>query len=110
MNNEIKFTKHFSNFGKDILTLFQYTLQEQRIRHKFIRPFAPSHNGKAEHSPQKDNERFYASYTFYFLEYFSTLLQRYHCRDSNQFPLHPFGWKSSQTILREFMQYGVTYV
>ena len=70
-DNGMEFSKRFSAFGKETLTLFQRRLQEHGIRHKLIRPFTPRHNGKVESSHQKDNERFYASHTFYSFEDFS---------------------------------------
>ena len=109
-DNGTEFTKRFSTSRKETLTLFQRVLQEYGIRHKLIRPFTPRHNGKVERSHRKDNERFYASHTFYSFEDFSRQLQIYNRRDYNQFPMRPLGWKSPQTILKEFIQYGVTYV
>ena len=95
-DNGMEFTKRFSTSGKETLTLFQRTLKENGIRHKLIRPFTPRHNGKVERSHRKDNERFYASHTFYSFEDFSRQLQVYNRRDYNQFPMRP--------------QHGVTYV
>ena len=109
-DNGREFTKRFSTSGKETLTLFQRILKEHGIRHKLIRPFTPRHNGKVERSHRKDNERFYASHTFYSFEDFSRQLQRYNRRDDNQFPMRPLGWKAPQTILDEFVKYGVTYV
>ena len=109
-DNGLEFTKRFSTSGQETLTLFQRVLEEQGIRHKLIRPFTPRHNGKVERSHRKDNERFYASHTFYSFEDFSKQLQIYNRRDYNQFPMRPLGWKSPQTILKEFIAWGVTYV
>ena len=109
-DNGMEFTKRFSTSGKETLTLFQRVLKEHGIRHKLIRPFTPRHNGKVERSHRKDNERFYASHTFYSFEDFSRQLQVYNRRDYNLFPMRPLGWKSPQTILKEFIQHGVTYV
>ena len=60
--------------------------------------------------PPKNNERFYASHTFYSFQDFSRQLQVYNRRDYNLFPMRPLGWKSPQTVLKEFIQHGVTYV
>lgn len=109
-DNGTEFTKRFSTSRKETLTLFQRVLQEYGIRHKLIRSFTPRHNGKVERSHRKDNERFYASHTFYPFEDFSKQLKTYNHKDYNQFPMRPLGWKSPQTILKEFIQYGVTYV
>ena len=109
-DNGMEFTKRFSTPGRETLTLFQRTLKEHGIRHKLIRPFTPRHNGKVERSHRKDNERFYASHTFYSFRDFSKQLQVYNRKDYNQFPMRPLGWKSPQTVLDEFVKYGVTYV
>ena len=108
-DNGMEFTKRFSTPGQVTLTAFQRVLQEHGIRHKLIRPFTPRHNGKVERSHRKDNERFYA-YTFYSFADFSRQLQLYNRRDYNRFPMRPLGWKSQQTVLDEFVKYGVTYV
>lgn len=109
-DNGSEFTKRFSTPGKGTPTAFQRVLQEQGIRHKLIRPFTPRHNGKVERSHRKDNERFYASHRFYSFQDFSRQLQIYNRRDYNHFPMRPLGWKSPQTVLDEFVKYGVTYV
>ena len=109
-DNGMEFTKRFSTSGKETLTLFQRALKEHGIRHKLIRPFTPRHNGKVERSHRKDNERFYATHTFYSFQDFSQQLQVYNRRDYNQFPMRPLGWKSPLTVLKEFIQYDVTYV
>lgn len=106
----MEFTKRFSTSGKETMTLFQRRLQGHGIRHKLIRPSTPRHNGKVERSHRKDNERFYASHTFYSFEDFSKQLQIYNRKDYNQFPMRPLGWKSPQTVLKEFIAFGVTYV
>ena len=109
-DNGAEFTKRFTYTKEENLTLFQNRLKEHGLRHKQIRPFTPRHNGKVERSHRKDNERFYASHTFYSFEDFSKQLQLYNRRDYNQFPMRPLGWKSPSTILKEFIQWGVTYV
>ena len=109
-DNGAEFTKRFTATKEENLTLFQKRLKEHGIRHKQIRPFTPRHNGKVERSHRKDNERFYASHTFYSFEDFSKQLQLYNRRDYNLFPMRPLGWKSPSTILKEFIQLGVTYV
>ena len=109
-DNGAEFTKRFTATKEENLTLFQKRLKEHGIRHKQIRPFTPRHNGKVERSHRKDNERSYASHTFYSFEDFSKQLQLYNRRDYNLFPMRPLGWKSPSTILKEFIQWGVTYV
>ena len=108
-DNGAEFTKRFTSTKEENLTLFQKRLKEHGIRHKQIRPFTPS-IGKVERSHRKDNERFYASHTFYSFKDFSKQLQLYNRRDYNQFPMRPLGWKSPSTILKEFIQWGVTYI
>ena len=110
-DNGQEFTKRFSPYGGcDKPTLFQVRLLEHGIKHKLIRPFTPRHNGKVERSHRKDNERFYATHTFYSFEDFSKQLKRYNRKDYNQFPMRTLGWKSPQTVLKEFIEHGVTYV
>lgn len=109
-DNGSEFTKRFSAGSESNLTLFQKRLAEHGIRHKQIRPFTPRHNGKVERSHRKDNERFYASHTFYSFEDFSKQLKAYNRRDYNLFPMRPLGWKSPAAVLKEFIQWGVTYV
>ncbi len=109
-DNGPEFTKRFiANYSSN-LTLFQRRLAEHGIRHKQIRPFTPRHNGKVERSHRKDNERFYATHTFYSFEDFSRQLKLYNRRDYNNFPMRFLGWKSPAVVLREFIQWGVTYV
>ena len=65
---------------------------EHGIQHKLILPFTPRHNGKVERSHREDNERFYATHTFYSFEDFSRQLKRYNQRDYNHFPMRSLGW------------------
>ena len=109
-DNGSEFTKRFTANSLMNLTLFQKRLAEHGIRHKQIRPSTPRHNGKVERGHRKDNERFYAIHTFYSFEDFSRQLNLYNRRDYNRFPMRPLGWKSPQSILPEFIQWGVTYV
>ena len=109
-DNGAEFTKRFNAKSVSNMTLFQKRLAEYGILHKQIRPFTPRHNGKVERSHRKDNERFYATHSFYSFEDFSKQLQLYNRREYNHFPMRPLGWKSPHTILQEFIQWGVTYV
>ena len=110
-DNGQEFTKRFSyNVREGNLTLFEEELLKHGIEHRKIRPFTPRHNGKVERSHRKDNERFYATHTFYSFSDFSKQLQIYNKRDYNRFPMRPLGWKSPQTVLKEFIELGVTYV
>lgn len=104
-DNGQEFTKHFSSYGgSDKPTIFQARLKELGIRHKLIRPFTPRHNGKVERSHRKDNERFYATHTFYSFEDFAKQLKVYNRRDYNHFPMRPLGWKTPYQALRDYLQ------
>lgn len=104
-DNGQEFTKRFSSHGgSDKPTIFQTRLKEFGIRHKLIRPFTPRHNGKVERSHRKDNERFYATHTFYSFEDFSKQLKVYNRKDYNQFPMRPLGWRTPKQILDNYLQ------
>lgn len=104
-DNGQEFTKRFSSYGgSDKPTIFPARLREHGIRHKLIRPFTPRHNGKVERSHRKDNERFYATHSFYSFEDFSKQLKVYNRRDYNNFPMRPLGWKSPNETLRNYLQ------
>lgn len=100
-DNGPEFTNRFTT-QKDKPTLFQKHLEQHGICHKLIRPFTPRHNGKVERSHRKDNERFYATHTFYSFEDFSKQLKIYNRRDYNNFPMRPLGWKTPQQVLTDF--------
>ncbi len=104
-DNGQEFTKRFSSYGgSDKPTIFQIRLREHGIRHKLIRPFTPRHNGKVERSHRKDNERFYATHSFYSFEDFSKQLKVYNRKDYNNFPMRPLGWKSPNEVLRNYLR------
>ena len=109
-DNGSEFTKRFFANSEKNLTLFQIRLAEHGIRHKLIRPFTPRHNGKVERSHRKDNERFYATHSFFSFEDFSRQLRLYNYRDYNRFPMRPLGWRSPDTVLKDFLRWGVIYV
>ncbi len=100
-DNGAEFTNRFTTY-RDKPTLFQMHLQDRGIRHKLIRPYTPRHNGKVERSHRKDNERFYATHTFYSFEDFSKQLKIYNCRDYNNFPMRPLGWKTPSQVLKDY--------
>ncbi|BCJ95408.1 hypothetical protein acsn021_29770 [Anaerocolumna cellulosilytica] len=108
-DNGFEFTKRFGSHKLDP-SLFEKKLQSLGIRHKLIRPFTPRHNGKVERSHRKDNERFYATHSFFSFDDFSKQLNIYNRRDYNNFPMRPLGWKAPRTTLINFLKYGVTYV
>ena len=102
-DNGQEFTKRFGSYGgSEKLTVFQIRLAEYGIKHKLIRPFTPRHNGKVERSHRKDNERFYATHTFYSFDDFSKQLKLYNRRDYNNFPMRPLDWKTPNEVLRNF--------
>lgn len=103
-DNGQEFTKRFCSYGgSEKPTIFQVRLSEYGIRHKLIRPFTPRHNGKVERSHRKDNERFYATHTFYSFEDFSKQLTLYNRRDYNNFPMHPLNWKTPKQVLMDYL-------
>ena len=103
-DNGLEFTKRFCSYGgSEKPTIFQVRLSEYGIRHKLIRPFTPRHNGKVERSHRKDNERFYATHTFYSFEDFSKQLTLYNRRDYNNFPMHPLNWKTPKQVLMDYL-------
>ena len=102
-DNGQEFTKRFGSYGgSEKLTVFQIRLAEYGIKHKLIRPFTPRHNGKVERSHRKDNERFYATHTFYSFDDFSKQLKLYNRRGYNNFPMRPLDWKTTNEVLRNF--------
>ena len=71
------------------------------IVHKQIRAYTPRHNGKAERSHRKDNERFYSKHSFYSLADLQDQLKRYN-REYNHTPMRPLGWKSPNQYLADY--------
>lgn len=67
--------------------------EELGIEHKTIRPYTPRHNGKIERSHRNDNERFYATLSFYSLADLNHQLRAY-LRRSNDIPSSALGWRS----------------
>ncbi len=102
------FTNRFTTH-RDKPTLFQKHLEQHGIAHKLIRPYPPRHNGKVESSHRKDNERFYATHSFYSFEDFAKQLKRYNTREYNHFPMRPLGWKTPSQMLKEFQPDSVTH-
>ena len=100
-DNGSEFTNRFTTH-RDKPTLFEAHLERCGIRHRLIRPYTPRHNGKVERSHRKDNERFYATHTFYSFEDFAKQLKKYNCRDYNSFPMRPLGWKSPKQVLKDY--------
>lgn len=101
-DNGSEFTKRLLKDEED-LTLFEEKLRKYGIRHKLIKPRTPRHNGKVERSHRKDNERFYATHSFYSLQDFRIQLKAYNRKDYNNFPMRPLGWKSPSQVLHSFL-------
>lgn len=101
-DNGTEFTNRFTS-NRNKLSMFEEYLRYNGIRHKLIRPFTPRHNGKVERSHRKDNERFYASHSFYSFEDFARQLKVYNRRDYNNFPMRPLGWKTPNQVLKEYL-------
>lgn len=101
-DNGSEFTNRFTTH-REKPTLFQVHLEKHGIQHKLIRPFTPRHNGKVERSHRKDNERFYATHTFYSFEDFAEQLKVYNRRDYNAFPMRPLKWKSPKQVLDDYI-------
>ena len=102
-DNGAEFTNRFTTH-RDKPTLFQVRLEQHGIRHKVIRPYTPRHNGKVERSHRKDNERFYATHSFYSFADFARQLKVYNRRDYNNFPMRPLGWKTPNQVLRDYLR------
>lgn len=100
-DNGTEFTKRLLKHEKD-LTLFEEKLMRYGIHHKLIKPYTPRHNGKVERSHRKDNERFYATHSFYSFDDFRQQLKLYNRRDYNHFPMRPLGWRTPHQVLSSF--------
>ena len=100
-DNGFEFTNEMGNSKNKPLTLFEETLAQLGIRHKKIRTYTPSHNGKVERSHRKDNEEFYACHTFYSFADFEKLLA-VRQRQYNAFPMRPLNWHSPKDVLFSF--------
>lgn len=48
--------------------------------------------------PSLDNERFYATHTFYSFDDFAKQQKAYNRRDYNNFPMWPLGWKTPDEV------------
>ena len=81
--------------------IMKVILKENEIKHDYIRPFTPKHNGKVERSHRKDEERFYRNRIFYSLEDARKQIKRYEL-EYNKFPMCPLKWKSPQEFFQEY--------
>ena len=107
-DNGTEFTNRFTTH-REKPTLFQVHLERYGIKHKLIRPFTPRHNGKVERTHRKDNERFYATHTFYSFQDFAKQLKLYNSRSYNCFPMRPLGWKTPRQVLMNYLAVSVTH-
>jgi transposase len=104
-DNGFEFTKRLSRTRDDENpTSFELLLRILGIRHKFIKPYTPRHNGKVERSHREDQKRFYNSARFHSFEDFTNQLKRHNQR-SNNIPMRPLGFLSPRQFLINTVQY-----
>ena len=104
-DNGFEFTNRLnSNKSKrNEKTMFEKKLEEKGIRHKYIKPYTPRHNGKVERSHRKDQERFYYNKIFFSFE---DLVNRakYWIKEYNNFPMRPLKWISPKEKYLEYIK------
>lgn len=104
-DNGTEFTKRLLRTKEvDNFTLFEQLLQQLGIRHKFIRPYTPRHNGKVERSHREDQKRLYSHARFFSFADFAAQLKRHNQR-SNNIPMRPLGFFSPRQFLLNSVQY-----
>ena len=104
-DNGHEFTKRLSRTrDEENLTSFELLLQCLQIRHKYIKPYTPRHNGKVERSHREDQKRLYDSAKFHCFEDFAHQLKRHNQR-SNNIPMRPLGFISPRQFLLNSVQY-----
>jgi len=108
-DNGLEFTKRLANTQSPTPTMFERKLSELGIRHKYIKPYTPRHNGKVERSHRKDNEEFYATHTFYSFEDFAKQL-KVRNYTYNKFPIRPLNWKSPDECIHAFLETGEIFL
>ena len=101
-DNGFEFTNRFSNSKRDVQTLFEKTAADLGIRHKFIRPYTPRHNGKVERSHREDQKRFYSVHSFFSLADFDKQLAVHNHR-TNNLPMRPLSWLSPAEFIVQFV-------
>ena len=98
-DNGHEFTKRLLRTREDEnMTMFELLLQSLGIRHKYIRPYTPRHNGKVERSHREDQKRLYNSAKFHSFEDFANQLKRHNQR-TNNIPMRPLGFVSPRQFL-----------
>ena len=100
-DNGFEFTNRISGSQRNLETLFEATARQLGIRHKFIRPYTPRHNGKVERSHREDQKRFYDTHRFYSLADFGGQLAAHQSR-SNSRPMRPLHWAAPREVLSSF--------
>ena len=96
-DNGTEFTNRLRSEKK---TLFEETLQLNKIAYHPIRPATPRHNGKVERSHREDQKRFYNKTTFYSIDDAQIQLKKYLKRSNNR-PMRPLGYLSpNDTIVK----------
>lgn len=104
-DNGHEFTKRLLRTrDEENLTSFELLLQALGIRHKYIRPYTPRHNGKVERSHREDQKRLYDSAKFHSFIDFVHQLKRHNQR-SNNIPMRPLGFISPRQFLLNPVQY-----
>ena len=104
-DNGTEFTKRLLRTrDEENLTLFESRLQSLGIRHKYIRPYTPRHNGKVERSHREDQKRLYNSARFHSFIDFANQLKRHNQR-TNNIPMRPLGFISPRQFLLNTVQY-----
>ena len=104
-DNGFEFTNRLnSNKSKrNEKTMFEKKLEEKGIRHKYIKPYTPRHNGKVERSHRKDQERFYYNKIFFSFEYLVNRA-KYWIKEYNNFPMRPLKWISPKEKYLEYIK------
>jgi transposase InsO family protein len=104
-DNGTEFTKRLLRTrNEENLTLFEARLQSLGIRHKYIRPYTPRHNGKVERSHREDQKRLYNSAKFYSFADFANQLKRHNQR-TNDIPMRPLGFLSPRQFFLNSVQH-----
>ena len=102
-DNGTEFTKRLISKDPSDITMFEYGLIKNEIKHDLIKPYTPKHNGKVERSHRKDNERFYSTHRFFSLEDANHQLKIY-LKEYNNFPMQPLNWHSPNEVLHDFLE------
>lgn len=102
-DNGFEFTNRLHPFNTKRKTMFEKKLEKLGIKHKYIKPKTPRHNGKVERSHRKDQERFYYNKIFCSFEDFKNRL-KYWEKVYNDFPMKPLKWLSPNEKYLEYIK------